>query len=53
MLPGSLLGSQALTWLEPRTVSRGVAILICFAWLLSFPSWGVMWRGYAVTHTGL
>jgi hypothetical protein len=53
MLPDSRLGSRALTWLEIGTVSRGAAVLICFAWLLYFPSWRVMWRGYTATHIGL
>jgi hypothetical protein len=39
-LPGYLPGSQASTWLEPGTVSCGATILLCFAWLLSFPTWG-------------
>jgi hypothetical protein len=33
---GCLLGSQALTWLEPRTVSEDDVTLLCFAWLLRF-----------------
>jgi hypothetical protein len=38
-LDGCLV-SWALTWLEPKTISHGATVLICFDWLLSFPSWG-------------
>jgi hypothetical protein len=37
-LPGCLLGSGALMWLEPRTVSYDATILLGFTWWLSFPT---------------
>jgi hypothetical protein len=33
-------------------VSHGAVVLTCFAWLLSLPSWGVMWRGYELWLIG-
>jgi hypothetical protein len=30
-LPGCLLGSRTLMWLEPRMVSHGAAVLLFFA----------------------
>jgi hypothetical protein len=52
-LPNGCICSRALTWLETGTIFHGAAILTYFTWLLSFPSWVVMWRGYAATYTDL
>jgi hypothetical protein len=38
-LPGCLLGSWALIWLELEMTSCGVTVLLCFTWSLSFPTW--------------
>jgi hypothetical protein len=42
-----LLGSQALTWRVPETVLGVATVLLYFAWLLSFPTWGADVDGIA------
>jgi hypothetical protein len=44
-LPVCLLGSRASTWLVPKTILGTATVLLYFTWLLSFPTWGLMWMG--------
>jgi hypothetical protein len=41
----SLLGSQVLRWLVPESVLGGIIVLCGYTWLLSHPTWGLMWTG--------
>jgi hypothetical protein len=34
-------------------ISRDVVAMLCFAWLLSFPTWELMWMGKPATYTDL
>jgi hypothetical protein len=40
-----LLSSRASTWLVPRIVLGVATALLHLAWLLSLPTWGLMWMG--------
>jgi hypothetical protein len=40
-------------WLELEMVFREITILVCFAWLISFLMWVLMWRGYPVAYNSL
>jgi hypothetical protein len=44
-LPGCLLGSQVLMWLMLGTVLGAASFLLFFTWMLSLPTWGLMWTG--------
>jgi hypothetical protein len=43
--PDCLLGSQASTWQVPEMAFGAATTLLYFAWLLSHPTWGLMWMG--------
>jgi hypothetical protein len=49
----ALHGSQVSSWREPDATFRFASTLPYFAWLLSFPIWGLMWMGYSVVYTSL
>jgi hypothetical protein len=45
-----LLGSYVLIWLLPRMVLAVASALLCLTWMLSLPTWGLMWMGQSNTY---